>query len=99
MAVSSAMLLVPTPRYSPASRRCAPSITTTPSPIGPGFPEQAPSVQISTAFGGSPPPAGAGLARGARAALRGAPLDAAGAESGIGGPPSGSGVRFPGDGR
>src|SRR6185369_16319176 len=55
IAVSSAMLLVPMPRYSPSSRRLGPSIATTPIPIGPGFPEHAPSVHSSTA--GSPFPA------------------------------------------
>src|SRR3954464_7543364 len=49
IAVSSAMLLVPTPRYSPSSRRLPPSIATTPIPIGPGLPEHAPSVHSSTA--------------------------------------------------
>src|SRR5262245_21533185 len=47
IAVSSAMLLVPMPRYSPSSRRLPPSTATTPIPIGPGFPEHAPSVHSS----------------------------------------------------
>ena len=50
IAVSSAMLLVPTPRYSLCSRRLPPSTATTPIPIGPGFPEHAPSVHSSSAL-------------------------------------------------
>ncbi|HSY40821.1 MAG TPA: hypothetical protein VLA79_14885 [Polyangia bacterium] len=83
------------PRYSPFSRRAAPSMTTTPIPIGPGFPEQAPSVQISTA---DPPDDGAfdGALAGAFAAPLGRRLRSGGAS--LGGPPP-SGSRFPGDGR
>src|SRR5678816_157758 len=49
IAVSSAMLLVPTPRYSPCSLRLLPSMATMPIPIGPGLPEHAPSVHSCTA--------------------------------------------------
>src|ERR1039457_2610118 len=48
MAVSSAMLLVPRPRYPPCSWRRSPATTTMPMPMGPGFPEQAPSVHTCT---------------------------------------------------
>ena len=72
IAVSSAMLLVPTPRYSPSSRRLPPSMTTTPIPIGPGFPEQAPSVHISSAAPAEPAALVGGLRRGLRRAGRAA---------------------------
>src|ERR1041384_777295 len=54
IAVSSAMLLVASPRYSLISRCPVPSpTTTTPSPAGPGLPLHAPSVHTWIALAGT----------------------------------------------
>jgi hypothetical protein len=93
------MLFVPTPRYSLSSRRFAPSMATTPIPIGPGFPEQAPSVHSSSAA----PPADADGDGAAPFVTRGflaLPATAAlGLGAGGGAPPPSSGSKFPAKGR
>src|SRR5262252_8222157 len=91
IAVSSAMLLVASPRYSLISR-CGPSPTiTTPRPARPGLPLHAPSVQTWIASAGAATAScdllearAAGRADGAPAAVRDALAPVCGAGPGAG---------------
>src|SRR5262245_14516217 len=60
IAVSSATLLVVSPRYSLSSVVTPASTTTTPRPAGPGLPEHAPSVYAMTEAGSAGAGGGAG---------------------------------------